>query len=137
MDRRDALPRSSPARGAGRHHLALEDLGNGTQTQVLRAEAAGAQDAVGSQGAVAIGERDPGDSLGIMHMFNLENQIRAWRSGLAGELRGRQEVLDELESHLRDAVDRLIRAGKSPELAWDEARVRLGGSHELSREFAK
>ena len=70
-------------------------------------------------------------------MFNLEDQIRAWRASQAGELRVRHEVVDELESHLRDEVERLIRAGKSPEQAWDEARVRLGSPHELSREFAK
>ena len=70
-------------------------------------------------------------------MFDLESQIRAWRSELSSALGDRPDVLDELEGHLRDEIDRRVRGGGSPQQAFDAARARLGDTGVLKAEFAK
>jgi hypothetical protein len=45
-------------------------------------------------------------------MFDLEERIRHWRQAQAHALGGRVEVLDELESHLREEMQRLVTAGR-------------------------
>ena len=40
-------------------------------------------------------------------MFDLEAQIRSWRQSLPPALADHPEAVDELESHLRDAVEEL------------------------------
>src|SRR5688572_23863718 len=71
--------------------------------------------------------------------FDLERQIRAWRETMASDLgaSGRPEVIDELESHLRDDVDQRLRAGHTPAQAWEAALARLGESQKLAAEFRK
>jgi hypothetical protein len=56
---------------------------------------------------------------------------------MAAAFRGREEVLDELEAHLRDEVDRLMQAGQPLERAVQVAAARLGRPGELAAEFAK
>jgi hypothetical protein len=70
-------------------------------------------------------------------VFDLEQRIQQWRYTLAQALTGRPEVIAELESHLREEVHRLLQAGQTPELAWEEALRRLGGPEQLAAEFGK
>jgi hypothetical protein len=46
-------------------------------------------------------------------------------------------LLDELESHLRDAVEAKIREGQNPDAAFAEARLQMGSPDRLRREFEK
>src|SRR5262249_54274987 len=70
-------------------------------------------------------------------MFDLEERTRHWRQAQAHALGGRAEVLGELESHLREEVQRLVAAGQTPEIAWETALARLGDPRQLAAEFAK
>lgn len=70
-------------------------------------------------------------------MPELEQLIAQWRRGLAETAGCSKEVLDELESHLRDEISQLVRAGHSEEQALTLAAARLGSSHTLAAEFAK
>src|SRR5688500_12588538 len=70
--------------------------------------------------------------------FDLERQITAWRETIASDLGSRgPEIIDELESHLRDDVDQRVRAGRTPAQAWEAALTRLGESQKLAAEFRK
>jgi hypothetical protein len=77
--------------------------------------------------------------------FDLERQIQSWRQTISAELAGpgpgaaapSPEVLDELESHLRDDVEQLVRAGRPPAQAWQAAVARLGEPPALAAEFRK
>jgi len=70
-------------------------------------------------------------------MFDLEKQIQQWRQTLAGALGGQAEVIEELETHLREEVQRLVRSGQAPERAWETALGRLGSPQQLAGEFGK
>jgi hypothetical protein len=70
-------------------------------------------------------------------MFDLEERIRHWRQAQAHALGGRAEVLDELESHLREEVQRLVAAGQTLASAWETALARLGDPRQLADEFGK
>jgi hypothetical protein len=70
-------------------------------------------------------------------MFDLDERIRSWRQTLPPALANRPEVAEELESHLRDEVDRLARAGRTPEQAWEAAVAQLGEPATLAAEFDK
>jgi hypothetical protein len=70
-------------------------------------------------------------------MFDLEQNIEQWRRMLTNVLGGQAEVIDELESHLREEMQRLVSAGQNPEQAWEAALTRLGGPQQLAVEFGK
>jgi hypothetical protein len=70
-------------------------------------------------------------------MFDLEQQIRAWRSTAARDFRGQTNTLDELENHLREAVESLVRSGSTPQQAWETALSRLGATKQIAAEFRK
>jgi hypothetical protein len=71
-------------------------------------------------------------------MFDIETQIQEWRRTVSAHLGDRgNDVVDELEAHLRDDLDRRIRAGVAPEQAWADACAQLGDARELAGEFAK
>lgn len=71
-------------------------------------------------------------------MFDFEERIGLWKQSLsASSLGDRPEVLDELEGHVRDEVERLVRGGEAPERAWAAAVERVGSREQLAREFAK
>jgi hypothetical protein len=72
-----------------------------------------------------------------LNMFDLEQQIRSWHQALSGRFANRPDVIDELESHLRDHFDALVQEGRPPEQAWEEALHRLGGAEQLAAEFEK
>jgi hypothetical protein len=63
--------------------------------------------------------------------------IRRWRAGLADTETMPPTDLDELEAHLRDAIDRLASTGLSPDEAFLVASRRLGTATGLTNEFAK
>ncbi len=70
-------------------------------------------------------------------MFDLDQNVRSWRDAASHTLRATPDVLDELESHLRDEFDRLTRAGSSPQEAWAKAVEGLGTPQQLAGEFTK
>jgi hypothetical protein len=70
-------------------------------------------------------------------MHNLDETIALWRQAMTGSPKLNQEAVDELESHLRDKVDELIRSGMPEPTAFQEAVNQLGDAPELAREFQK
>jgi hypothetical protein len=68
-------------------------------------------------------------------MFDLEARIREWRKRLTGRLGN--DVIDELESHLREEMHRAALMGRPLEPAWTDAVARLGSPDGLASEFAK
>jgi hypothetical protein len=70
-------------------------------------------------------------------MFDLEKEIAKWRENVAQAGVQRLEVLDELESHLRDDVGEQIRSGIEPERAFEAAAERIGRAGALETEFKK
>jgi hypothetical protein len=65
----------------------------------------------------------------------LEKAISEWRQGMRGRLS--EETIDELESHLREAVAELVRSGLTEERAFERATKELGSMSGLAREFGK
>ena len=70
-------------------------------------------------------------------MPDLEQRLAAWRQTLAADAAFSVEVIDELESHLRDDIQRLVLAGESEERALELGLARLGPPRALGAEFAK
>jgi hypothetical protein len=70
-------------------------------------------------------------------MFNLERAIANWRRRMAAGGIKAVEVLDELESHLRDEIERQMQTGSSEEEAYHQAVSRIGDVKLLKAEFAK
>jgi hypothetical protein len=70
-------------------------------------------------------------------MPELEQLIAQWRRGLAETTGCTNEVLNELESHLRDEIQRFVQEGRSEEEAVTLAASRLGSPRTLATEFAK
>jgi len=69
-------------------------------------------------------------------MFNLEKEITTWRQQmLAAGITA--ELLDELESHLRDEMDVRVKSGASLEQAFTLAVQSIGHASTLQAEFAK
>lgn len=75
--------------------------------------------------------------MGGLNMFDLEQRIAAWRLTLAAKLGDKTDLLDELESHVREQMHRCALAGTPAEQAWDLALERLGQPELLAREFGK
>lgn len=70
-------------------------------------------------------------------MFNLEQTITTWRQQLtAGGIKD-PAVLDELESHLREEIERQTRAGANEERAFAMAAQKIGPANALKTEFRK
>jgi len=70
-------------------------------------------------------------------MFNLEQALAAWRRQMAAGGITSAEVLDELESHLRDDVEEQVRAGADAQAAFVSAVLRIGPAAALKKEFTK
>ncbi|HXP62698.1 MAG TPA: permease prefix domain 1-containing protein [Dongiaceae bacterium] len=70
-------------------------------------------------------------------MFNVDEAITAWRHQMAAGGIKAPEVLDELESHLRDDVEEQVWSGASQESAFEAAARRIGKSKALKNEFGK
>jgi len=69
--------------------------------------------------------------------FDLNLAIRRWRDDLARSTAFRSENLNELESHLRDSIDRLRTPQLSDEEAFLIATRRVGNTQRLEQEFGK
>jgi len=70
-------------------------------------------------------------------MFNLEQAITEWRRKARAEGIKSPELLDELEGHLCEDVEREVRAGLSIEGAFAVAVQRIGPANALGIEFKK
>jgi hypothetical protein len=70
-------------------------------------------------------------------MFNLDKAITDWRRRMVTAGIKTPEVLDELESHLRDEVEQQLRSGVSEEHAFEIALQRIGQTDALQTEFQK
>jgi hypothetical protein len=70
-------------------------------------------------------------------MFELDQAIAKWRGQMAADGIKSAALLDELESHLLEDVERQAQAGKEVEAAFHTAVVRLGQPRALTDEFSK
>lgn len=70
-------------------------------------------------------------------MFNLDQAVTEWRRQMvAGGIKN-SAVLDELESHLREDIERRLGSGTKGEHAFEAAVRQIGQSDLLKAEFAK
>src|SRR5688500_10097813 len=132
MDRRHALP--GPA-SPGRSGLGGRTLGRRSDRPapaLLRAERQGPKSAARPAGSVAGGTADTRQTVGSMPMVDLERRIAQWRQTMASSLGERADVLDELETHLREEVERRVLAGEAPITAFEAAAQRLGNAPALA-----
>jgi hypothetical protein len=70
-------------------------------------------------------------------MFDLDRAISEWREQLASKGIGSPEVLDELESHLREDIEDQRRLGTGEQGSFEGAVQRIGQAGLLKTEFAK
>ena len=66
-------------------------------------------------------------------MSNLEQAIAEWRRRMANGAVKSADVLDELESHLRDEVEQQVCCGSDPERAFNSAILRMRTTRALRR----
>jgi hypothetical protein len=72
-----------------------------------------------------------------MKPFNLETAVAEWKRQMAANGVQQPEILDELESHLREDVADQTRAGIETESAFNSAIARIGKGSALKKEFKK
>jgi hypothetical protein len=70
-------------------------------------------------------------------MFDLDHAITDWRRQMAAGGISSPEVLDELESHLREDIEQQVRRGTEMQKAFESAVQRLGKPQILRDEFNK
>src|SRR5688572_14671313 len=70
-------------------------------------------------------------------MRDLEQKIVDWRRTMANASGHRAEVLNELEGHLRDEIDRLRGSGVSADKIFEMAVSKLGDPAPVAAEFDK
>jgi hypothetical protein len=70
-------------------------------------------------------------------MFNLEQSITEWRWQMLAAGIKTPVPLDELESHLRDEIDRQVKSGIDAQRAFGEAIQQIGPPNVLKSEFQK
>jgi hypothetical protein len=70
-------------------------------------------------------------------MFNLDNAISEWRRRMLDAGIKTPEVLDELESHLREETERQMRSGLNDRQAFETAVQQIGKAGALEEEFKK
>jgi hypothetical protein len=70
-------------------------------------------------------------------MFNLEQSISEWRGQMLSAGIKNPDVVDELESHLREDWARRVQSGESEEQAFEGAVQGIGQASLLKHEFAK
>jgi len=70
-------------------------------------------------------------------MFNLEQSISEWRGQMLSAGVKHPEILDELESHLREDWARRVESGERQEQAFEGAVQGVGQASLLKHEFAK
>ena len=70
-------------------------------------------------------------------MFNLEQSISEWRRQMQSVGITNPEIMDELESHVREDLARRVQSGESEEQAFEGAVQGVGQANVLEHEFAK
>jgi len=70
-------------------------------------------------------------------MFDLERAIADWRREMRTAGLKASDLLDELENHLRDEIERQTRSGSAPEKGFQFAVRQIGSLPALQAEFAK
>src|SRR5262245_41112898 len=70
-------------------------------------------------------------------MFNLEQAISEWRRQMQSAGVKNADIVDELESHLREDWERRVQSGESEEQAFKGAVQGVGQASLLKHEFAK
>jgi hypothetical protein len=70
-------------------------------------------------------------------MFNLEQSISEWRGQMLSAGVKNPDIVDELESHLREDLARRVQSGESEEQAFEGAVQGVGPASLLKHEFAK
>ena len=70
-------------------------------------------------------------------MFNLEQSISEWRGQMLSAGVRNPDIVDELESHLREDWARRVQSGESEEQAFEGAVRGVGQASLLQHEFAK
>jgi hypothetical protein len=70
-------------------------------------------------------------------MFDLYQAISEWRRQMAAGGIKMPDVLDELESHLREEIEQQVRSGLNQQEAFDAAVQQIGESKALKQEFRK
>lgn len=70
-------------------------------------------------------------------MRNLDHDIADWRRQMVAAGIKRADILDELESHLRDDVERRIQSGADTAQLFQKALAQFGQPHLLKAEFKK
>lgn len=70
-------------------------------------------------------------------MPDLSEKLARWRDSVRALVPHREDVLDELESHLCELVDARIAAGDPTDEAFAEATSQIGSPEEIAIEFAK
>jgi putative ABC transport system permease protein len=70
-------------------------------------------------------------------MFDLDKAIKLWRETLRRNESLEEAFIVELESHLRDEVDRLCREGTGAEEAFRRAAAGIGKASDIGEEFYK
>jgi hypothetical protein len=70
-------------------------------------------------------------------MRNLEQLIAEWRRTMMAATKVSHATLDELENHLRENVDQLVRSGMAEAEAFQRAITQLGGAPGIAAEFQK
>lgn len=69
-------------------------------------------------------------------MFSFDAAIAGWRQQMAESGIGDSDILDELESHLRDEVLSQLGTGTDPRDAFEIAARQIGDAQHLKNEFA-
>jgi hypothetical protein len=70
-------------------------------------------------------------------MHNLEQLITEWRKTMGTAPNVSSQTLDELENHLRENVNQLVRAGMTEAEAFERAVTQLGSAPAMASEFQK
>src|SRR5678815_4297310 len=70
-------------------------------------------------------------------MFNLEQSISEWRGQMLSAGVKNPDIVDELESHLREDWARRVQSGESEKQAFEGAVQGVGQARLLKQEFAK
>lgn len=70
-------------------------------------------------------------------MFNLEQAILEWRRQMLSAGIKSPVPLEELESHLREEVERQMRTGMEAERAFEFSVGQIGGAQRIKMEFTK
>jgi hypothetical protein len=70
-------------------------------------------------------------------MFNLEQSVSEWRRQMQSVGVKNPDIVDELESHLREDLARRVQSGESEEQAFEGAVQAVGQANLIRNEFAK